>query len=73
MVYHAGEGVRPAVYFHLGKWDAVYKASREIYAASVGRLRVHEFGNKLINTYFPLPGGGIVMNNIFSTCLSAPW
>lgn len=25
------------------------------------------FGNKLINTYFPLPGGGIVMNNIFST------
>lgn len=25
------------------------------------------FGNKLMNTYFPLPGGGILMNNIFST------
>lgn len=24
-------------------------------------------GNRLINTYFPLPGGGIIMNNIFST------
>lgn len=28
---------------------------------------VMNLGNKIINTYFPLPGGGIIFNNIFAT------